>query len=158
MGIDRRKHILSAGEQYARMRLLLPDFKCVMRKHILVAEGDVQPTPLSVTYRVRIEYRACVPPKVTVLSPPLVRRPSGEKIPHMFDQERLCLYLPGSGQWSGEMLLAKVIVPWIALWLYYYEVWHATGEWLGGGHEPGETKTPVRGEDGGEEYHAGMRK
>ena len=30
----------------------------------------------------------------------------------------------------------ETIVPWASLWLYYYEVWHATGEWLGGGEHP----------------------
>jgi hypothetical protein len=31
------------------------------------------------------------------------------------------------------MAVADTTVPWTALWLYHYEVWHATGEWLGGG-------------------------
>jgi len=30
----------------------------------------------------------------------------------------------------------ETIVPWACLWLYYYEVWHTTGEWLGGGLHP----------------------
>ena len=38
-------------------------------------------------------------------------------------------------------VLAHTIVPWIAEWLSYYELWHATGEWLGGGTEPVEKKT-----------------
>ena len=159
MGIKAHKHILSAGEQYARMRILLPDFDCVTRSgKQLVAEGNVQPTALSVTYRVRIEYRGCKPPDVWVLSPPLVPREPGGRIPHMFRQERLCLYLPNTGQWSGDMVLAKVIVPWIALWLCYYEMWHATGEWLGGGHEPDEEKAPIRLEDVGEKPRANKRK
>ncbi len=52
----------------------------------------------------------------------------------MYDQKRLCLYLPG--QWSGEKPIAVTIVPWASVWLYFYEVWRATGEWLGGGVEP----------------------
>ena len=31
------------------------------------------------------------------------------------------------------MPLANTIVPWVADWLYYYEVWLFTGEWEGGG-------------------------
>ena len=36
----------------------------------------------------------------------------------------------------GGQKFAETIVPWACLWLYYYEVWHATGEWLGGGLHP----------------------
>jgi len=33
------------------------------------------------------------------------------------------------------MLLADTIVPWLMSWLFFYEIWHAIGEWLGGGVE-----------------------
>jgi hypothetical protein len=36
------------------------------------------------------------------------------------------------------------IIGWIALWLYYYEVWLITGNWLGGGHEPNSSKRAER--------------
>jgi hypothetical protein len=36
------------------------------------------------------------------------------------------------------MVLADTIIPLASLWLFYYEVWFATGEWLGGGEHPGE--------------------
>jgi hypothetical protein len=38
------------------------------------------------------------------------------------------------------MYIHESIVPWTSLWLYYYEIWHATGEWLGGGHDPAAEK------------------
>jgi hypothetical protein len=31
------------------------------------------------------------------------------------------------------MLIATTIVPWLALWLFYYEIWRITGKWLGKG-------------------------
>ena len=34
------------------------------------------------------------------------------------------------------MQLATTIVPWCSEWLFYYELWLATGEWLGGGVHP----------------------
>lgn len=70
-----------------------------------------------------------------VLSPALFCRPGADRIPHMYNQERLCLYMPGSGEWAGDMSLGHTVIPWISVWLFYYELWHATGEWLGGGHE-----------------------
>ena len=33
-------------------------------------------------------------------------------------------------------VISETIMPWLALWLFHYEAWHATGEWLGGGQEP----------------------
>jgi hypothetical protein len=31
------------------------------------------------------------------------------------------------------MPLAMTVIPWISEWLYFYELWLVTGEWLGGG-------------------------
>jgi hypothetical protein len=62
----------------------------------------------------------------------------------MYCQERLCLFLPGSREWNGDDPIALTILPWASLWLYFYEVWHATGEWLGGGVHP-EEATSIRG-------------
>jgi len=109
----------------------------IARAHgpLLIAEGEVQPTAISETYHVRIEFEAGRSPNVWVLSPKLFCRVGTDRIPHMYDQKRLCLYLPGSGEWIGNMSLAHTVVPWISVWLFYYELWHATGEWLGGGHE-----------------------
>jgi hypothetical protein len=43
--------------------------------------------------------------------------------------------LPGSGEWTNRKLIATTIIPWLMLWLLYYELWHATGIWQGGGVE-----------------------
>jgi hypothetical protein len=42
------------------------------------------------------------------------------------------------------MLLATSIVPWLLAWLIDYELWLATGEWLGGGMPHGSTKSDDR--------------
>jgi hypothetical protein len=110
-------------------------FTTRVRGPLLIAEGDVQPTPISEAYHVRIEYETGWSPKVRVLSPELFCREDADRIPHLYDQTRICLYLPGIGEWRGDMSLGHTVIPWISLWLYYYELWHATGEWLGGGHE-----------------------
>jgi len=102
---------------------------------LLNAEGAVQPTAISATYRIRIQYELGSSPKIWVLTPPLTCREGADRISHMYDQEHLCLYLPGSGEWSSDMSLGHTIIPWTTVWLFYYEMWHSTGEWLGGGHE-----------------------
>ncbi|MDY0295864.1 MAG: hypothetical protein RB296_00975 [Acidobacteriota bacterium] len=38
------------------------------------------------------------------------------------------------------MIIAKTIVPWASEWLIFYELWLATGEWLGGGIHAGTYK------------------
>jgi hypothetical protein len=57
-------------------------------------------------------------------------------LPHVFGGEDLCLYY--EGEWTSEMALVETIVPWASEWLVHYELWLITGEWGGGGHQPGE--------------------
>jgi hypothetical protein len=68
-----------------------------------------------------------------VVDPPL-QPPPGDRIRHVFDGERLCLHYPQ--QWSGDMWICRTVVAWTSEYLLYHELLRATGEWLGGGHEP----------------------
>lgn len=113
-----------------------PSFVLKWKRGIATWTGILQPTPASDRYTVKIQYSLSDVPNVWVISPQLLERPTGEKIPHVYGGNRLCLYLPGSGEWERTKLIAETIVPWASLWLYYYELWHATGEWLGGGIHP----------------------
>lgn len=139
----RRRRVLGLGEQLAYLRLWWPEFRSRVKHGVLVSTGDLCPSSLSETYRVRISQRGGERPEVRVLEPALRCRKDEEKIPHMYGQERLCLFLPGSGEWNPDDPIALTIIPWAVLWLYFYEVWHATGEWLGGGIHP-EDPTTVR--------------
>ncbi len=141
------RRILGIREQHARMLGACPSFQSRIEKGALVAVGDVQPMSRSIVYKVRIEYRAGDPPEVTVLSPKLVPREEGGRLPHVYPGEMLCLYTPYTGQWTPDMSLAHTVVPWISEWLFYYELWHATGKWLGGGTEP-VLKRTIRNEKG----------
>lgn len=129
-------HTVGVYEQLAMMRVLHPTFACSVKKGLLVCHGVIRPTEVSGVYRVRIEYRAKESPKVYVEDPPLRRRSPEERIPHTYEQSRPCLFLPGAGEWRSDKYIAMTIVPWLSEWLFYYEVWHATGEWLGGGVHP----------------------
>jgi len=82
-------------------------------------------------------------PEVNVLEPALTIRPGADKLEHVYSGNRLCLYKPGENQWTPACAISDTTIPWTSLWLYFYEVWHATGEWLGGGkHPPAGPKTP----------------
>ncbi len=60
-----------------------------------------------------------------------------EQIPHLIfnpdrpEQSALCLFDPNGSEWSPLDLIADTTVEWTCEWLHYYELWHATGEWLG---------------------------
>lgn len=138
--------VLGLHEQLAFMQLWWPSFVSRVRRGILTSEGELLPHELCATYRVRITLAGGDVPEVRVIAPLLTTREEGVLIPHMYEQDRLCLYLPGSGEWTRAKPIAVTIVPWTSLWLYFYEVWRATGEWLGGGAEPGTTRPTRRGE------------
>jgi hypothetical protein len=84
---------------------------------------------------VKLGYKLHDVPRVHVVHPNLAVR-AGEKLPHVYEGNRLCLYLPRAAEWTRSMLLAETIVPWALEWLLHYEVWLATGTWTGGGQHP----------------------
>lgn len=125
---------LTIVQQVFAMRQIHPRFECAGKGNEATWLGLVRPSSMSQEYQVKIIYKLGDPPKVWVLSPQLERRSDGKPIPHVYGGPRPCLYLPG--EWNPDRYIADTIVPWTSLWLYYYEVWHATGEWLGGGVHP----------------------
>lgn len=73
-----------------------------------------------------------------MLDPDLHTLAGDRDLPHVYDQwpTRLCLYMPGTGEWTPHKLLVATIVPWSALWCLYFEDWLLTEEWNGGGEHP----------------------
>lgn len=122
---------LDGQEQSAKLSSFFPTFRQVARGNPFIWEGTLRPNGAT-TYRVRIKYLHGRRPVVTVLEPKLVSISPDVLIPHTFASGAICLHL--IDEWNGSMWLHETIVPWASLWLYYYEMWHATGEWLGGGH------------------------
>jgi hypothetical protein len=128
-------------QQIGRMRTLYPNLPLTSWNSGLIRwSGALQPTDISDHYIVSIEYRLKERPRVFVLAPELRDHENGEEIPHLFPDGTLCLYLTNSGEWEPQLAIAETIVPWTSLWLYHYEVWHATGEWMGGGVHPRRRK------------------
>ena len=90
-------------------------------------------------------------PVVRVLAPQLVLNFDAEEeapLPHVYFEapnytlSPLCLFDPKAGEWDTSMLIADTTVPWAARWLACYEIWEATGRWVGGGRHDteGESK------------------
>ena len=134
---------LNVREQAAWMRNGLPRFRTEVSGRTLISRGKLQPTPLSREYSIVIQYEFGHRPRVFVPGGQLHRRVEGESIPHTYADDEPCLYYPKYGEWTSDMKIATSIVRWLALWLMYYEIWSATGEWLGGGieHKPAEEST-----------------
>lgn len=104
-----------------------------MKRDVLVWEGELTPTPLSSTYAVKLRYSLKESPTVRVLSPALKIRGGEEEIPHLYPDGSLCLYYGKEQEWKRTQFLADTILPWASEYLAHYELWLATGEWLGGG-------------------------
>jgi hypothetical protein len=90
--------------------------------------------PLSEEYVVSLVYCPGLNPETRVLAPELKVREGFKDLPHINPDGSLCLNV--LGDWQSWMYLADYVVPWISAWLYFYEVWHATGFWHGGGTHP----------------------
>lgn len=115
---------------------LQSNLKRAKGKSKLIVIGNIKPTPLSCEYKIRLVYDINSKPDIEILEPELTRNFNGEKIPHVYPGNKLCLYFPPANEWNSSKLISKYIIPWISEWLLYYEVWLSTGEWLGGGIHP----------------------
>lgn len=118
--------------QWMALKKVFPNSRGGVRRNRLGWSADLQPTGLSDTYTIYLEYTLEKSPTVVVQSPELRDR-DDERVPHRYSDGSLCLFLPGAGEWQRHMYLAETILPWTSEWLLHYEIWLGTGEWCGGG-------------------------
>ena len=129
-------------DQMMTLRATYPSASCEIRNGTLFWMGKVRPTPLSREYTVALIYNGPQKPKVWVIGEEL-QRIDDPDFPHKYEIDpenkmvRLCLYR--YQEFSEEKFLAKTIIPWTVEWLYFYEIWLATGKWCGGGEHPAST-------------------
>lgn len=130
---------LTVAQQYVRVQFspLCPGVGA-LRRGRFYWRYKVSPTPVSRVYSISLRYRVGGSPSVIAEEPALKTLAGGRRIPHVYDQDpaRLCLYLPGKGEWRTWMPLDETVVPWVALWLFYFEEWLVSDEWKGGGAHP----------------------
>jgi hypothetical protein len=129
---------ITLAQQQDRMTSRCPNFRVSSTRMSVSFTGSIQPSAMSATYQAKIEYTLGKRPKVWVLNPAPRKRLGSKKVPHTFRDGSVCLHL--HGQWLPSQFICDTIIPWLALWLYHYESWQATGNWLGGGHEPDDFK------------------
>lgn len=108
-------------------------------ENFLTWVDSVTPSPLSCSYKLKLEYMKGKRVSVYVVEPAPLKLAQGKTIlPHVYstEKQKLCLYFPDGKQWNERMLFAKTIIPWACEWLLHYELWVGTGEWHGGGIHP----------------------
>ena len=119
----------------------LPGSRIIYRARQLNFWFEITPGSFGRTYRCLL---TVMPdgrtPVLLVMSPDLQALAGKKKIPHTYSHvgsgTKLCLWFPKSQDWIPQMKFGDTYIPWAAEWLYYFEVWLATGEWEGGGAHP----------------------
>ena len=131
-----RQRSFTLDEQIYRMSVACPELRVTRRQRQaeVVWTGSIRPTALSELYSVSIRLRLGWCPEARVLRPQLRPRDGVDNLPHVYGDGSLCLHF--DGEWHSGMFIAETTLPWMCLWLYFYEIWHATGHWLGGGTHP----------------------
>ena len=130
---------LTAAQQYLNLR---GNPICAgageLRAGRLTWRFPTSPSSLSRDYNLRIEFCQGDTPDVFVDGPDIQTLADGRPIPHLYQQHppRLCLYLPGTYEWQRWMRIDQTLVPWAALWLFYFEEWLGSDDWKRGGRHP----------------------
>jgi hypothetical protein len=130
---------LTAAQQFVNLRgNPISRGEGKLQTGLLTWRYSATPFPICRDYVVRIEFNQGGRPEIFVDSPDLHALAGGRRIPHLYEQKppKLCLYLPRNSEWQSWMRLDQTIVPWTALWLFYFEEWLVSNDWKGGGMHP----------------------
>lgn len=117
------------------LRRRFPESDVVATRDRIRWRGELTPSEYSDTYEVVIDHSLREKPLIYVVRPQL-ERVDNKRIPHVFAWNTLCLHTEDRLQIASKRL-ADTVVPWASEWLFFYEIWLATGgEWMGGGIHP----------------------
>ena len=108
--------------------------------HVKCGKAEIivhlKPTINSEDYTVKFEAKQGIKKvKVFVVHPRIEQMENGKRVPHLYADGSLCLYMgyPQYHEWDYKIPWTETLIPWTSLWLFYYEIWRETGNWLGGG-------------------------
>ena len=121
--------------QFSVIKENFVDVQYHVKKGRFTITMHLQPTEDSIVYTVKmISNIGSSLVNIYVTNPYIGNQVNGIKVPHKYPDGSLCLYYNANQmEINPDDLWAETLVPWTALWLYYYEKWIQTGEWLGGG-------------------------
>ncbi len=132
------KNTTKPEPQIAAMKKFFPQFRAERCGCGVTFTGKLQVKSDLPTYKVKVEYRGCLSPRVTVIPP----QPA-PAAPHLYRGDFLCLYHPDDFHWNQNKLVAKEVMQWTCAWLYFYEYWLQTGEWVGPEVPHGDVKKKI---------------
>lgn len=127
------------AEQASSIKVKYKDYTVSFTHLSLKVSGTIQPTSRSLSYSFELKYsilRGKAKPEIRILTPLLEKNYKDDEIPHLYSNGTLCLYRPKYNEFRKSDFIADTIIPWTSLWLYHYEGWHMTGDWMGGGEHP----------------------
>jgi len=130
---------ITVAEQLYNLKHKFPETKGYIHGTMLIWNAVIKPTSLSREYLIQIQYDGVHRP-VVLLRDEYIEGIDKPDFPHHFDLDidkqtvQLCLHM--YHEFNQSMMISEYIVPWTVEWLYYYEIWLATGKWRGGGHIP----------------------
>ncbi|UXX80886.1 hypothetical protein N7E81_07205 [Reichenbachiella carrageenanivorans] len=122
--------------QEAALKSKIPECDLFLDKNYLRARGQLKPSPRSCWYSYEIKYRFRDNIKILILNPKIKMEVNGKKAEHLYKDGSLCLFFPKAKEFNSKKLIVDYIIPWVSLWLFFYEIWLVTGEWKGGGIHP----------------------
>ena len=140
MGNFYKVRSLSIVEQDEGIKRKFPQFKRFVNYKKGMWVGSLNPTIWSPKYKIKIIYIMKSKPQVTVIKPELLYAKEKKHLPHVYPENVLCLFDPKKKEWNDRQFIAHTIIPWTSLWLFYYEDWLYTGNWLGGGRHPNKVQ------------------
>ncbi len=120
-----------------RLKKYFPFLRCTLQSNQLTCQGSITPSEGCDTYKIKLVYRKGKTPRVYIVDPPIEPNPKY----HMYKEGSLCLFDPRVSPWRPDMMLHDTIIPWIAEWLVFYELWKDTGEWFGPEAPHGDEET-----------------
>lgn len=105
-----------------------PQFTCSIHNDTLKCCGLITPDESREPYTVSVTRKRYYSPKVFVKSPKI--NDPNSKI-HRYNDGSLCLFDWREKPWKEHYRIDQKLIPWIAEWLVFYELYKETGEWLG---------------------------
>ena len=135
---------ITLGQQMVSLNLMYGDGTCCIKKGgRLVWEGRIHPTMISQEYNATLTYKLGEHPQVWISGGEL-QKLDAHISPHIFhvdvEKKRVHLRLYRDHEFDRYKILANTIIPWAIEWLFFYELWLATGKWFGGGEHPKITR------------------
>lgn len=126
----------SIAKQVLELKQVYDNVNYIIKRDKFIVIMKIQPTQQSIIYDVKICCRVNDRKVKIFVINPQIKKTINPKIPHMYRDNSLCLYYFKYNEWSITDSWAETLIPWTSLWLFYYEIWNETGEWLGGGVHP----------------------